>query len=42
MAWRIECECGQVLPLDKRTECSACGAHYEIKLRQVVPPIGDE
>jgi len=38
-AWKIRCECGELLPLDTMTECSECGAHYELRLEQTAPPI---
>lgn len=38
--WVIHCECGHYLPFDTMTECSKCGAHYEVSLEQIAPPQG--
>jgi hypothetical protein len=39
--WKIECECGHFLPMDTYTECSKCGAHYRVELKQEAPPIAE-
>jgi len=39
LSWRIECECGQVLPFDTYTKCSRCGAHYRGTVEQVAPSV---
>ena len=38
---RIVCDCGNRFRADLMTECKQCGAHYEIELNQVAPPIGE-
>jgi len=40
--FKIECDCGNIFQADPMTECKQCGAHYEIELNQVAPPIGSE
>lgn len=37
--WIIQCECDRELPMDTMTECDKCGAHYEVNLEQVAPPV---
>jgi transcription elongation factor Elf1 len=37
--YKIACDCGNIFRIDLRTECKNCGAHYEVELNQIAPPI---
>lgn len=39
---RFRCPCcNNVLPVSEWTECDNCGAHLELKVDVVAPPIGE-
>jgi len=35
-------ECGELLPVSPKTECSECGAHLQIGVEVVAPAIPDD
>lgn len=40
LGYKIICDCGNEFRIDLQTECKNCGAHYEVELNQIAPPIG--
>lgn len=39
---RFECpHCDHTVPVDESTECDNCGAHLQLNVETVVPPIDD-